>query len=126
MTPLPARPAAGPEAGVVLAKAAVAAAHRLGVTNRELARILGASEASVSRLSRGRALRPDSGEAEMAALFIRLFRSLDALTGGDEGRTRAWYRTYNRHLDGIPAERAQTVEGLIDVLRYLDAMRGKL
>jgi hypothetical protein len=121
-----ARTTVGPQAGVVLAKAALAAAGRLGVTNRELGRILGTSEASISRLSRGRPLRPDSGEAEMAALFVRLFRSLDALTGGDEAKARAWYRAHNRHLDGVPAERAQTVEGLVDVLRYLDAMRGKL
>jgi len=121
-----ARTAAGPEAGAVLAKAALAAAGRLAVTNRELGRILGTSEASISRLSRGRPLRPDSGEAEMAGLFVRLFRSLDALTGGDQARSRSWYRAYNRHLDGVPAERAQTVEGLVDVLRYLDAMRGKL
>jgi Protein of unknown function (DUF2384) len=117
---------ADPEAGVVLAKAAIAAASRLGVTNRELARIVGTSEASISRLSRGRALRLESGEAEMAALFVRLFRSLDTLTGSEEGKARAWYRAYNRHLAGVPAERAQTVEGLVDVLRYLDAMRGKL
>lgn len=110
----------------VLANAARAAAHRLGVSNRELARILGISEASVSRLSRGRALRANSREAEMAALFVRLFRSLDALMGGDETRAQAWYRAGNRHLGGIPAERVQSVEGLIDVVRYLDAMRGKL
>jgi len=116
----------GLDAGVVLAKAVMAAAHRLGVTNRALGRILGTSEASVSRLGRNRAFRAESGEAEMAALFLRLFRSLDALTGGDEGKARAWYDANNRHLGGIPAERAQTVEGLVDVVRYLDAMRGKL
>jgi hypothetical protein len=110
----------------VLADAALAAARRLGVPNRELARILGISEASVSRLSRGRTLRPDSREAEMAALFVRLFRSLDTMTGGDETQAQAWYRAGNRHVGGVPADRVQTVEGLVDVVRYLDAMRGKL
>jgi len=110
----------------VLADATLAAAQRLGVPNRELARILGISEASVSRLSRGRALRADSREAETAALFVRLFRSLDALMSGDETQAQAWYRAGNRHVGGVPADRVQTVEGLVDVVRYLDAMRGKL
>lgn len=110
----------------VLAGATLAAARHLGVPNRELARILGISEASVSRLSRGRTLRPDSREAETAALFVRLFRSLDAITGGDEAQAQAWYRGGNHHVGGVPAERVQTVEGLVDVVRYLDAMRGKL
>ena len=110
----------------VLADATLATARRLDVTNRELARILGISEASVSRLSRGRTLRPDSREAELAALFVRLFRSLDALVGGDEAQAQAWYRAGNRHVGGVPADRVQTVEGLVDVVRYLDAMRGKL
>lgn len=126
MSALAAHPTLGLDAGVVLAKAVLAAADRLGVTNRELARILGTSEASVSRLGRSRAFRLESGEAEMAALFLRLFRSLDALTGGDEAKARAWYGANNRHLGGIPAERVRTVEGLVDVVRYLDAMRGKL
>jgi hypothetical protein len=120
-------PAAEPGGAMrVLAGAALVAARRLQVPNRELARILGISEASVSRLSRGRLLRPDSREAETAALFVRLFRSLDAMTGGDEAQATGWYRAGNRHVGGVPGDRAQTLEGLVDVVRYLDAMRGKL
>src|SRR5713101_5719009 len=112
--------------GAVLAKAALSAAKRLGLTNRELGKILGSSEASVSRLNRRRMLRAGSREAELAALFVRLFRSLDALTGGNEVKARAWYEAQNHHLAGVPAERAQSVEGLVGVVRYLDAMRGNL
>jgi len=119
-------PAAGADAMEVLAGAALAAARILDVSNRELARILGISEASVSRLSRGRTLRSESREAETAALFVRLFRSLDAVTGGNEAQARAWYRASNCHLGGVPADRVQTLEGLVDVIRYLDAMRGRL
>ncbi|HSD11235.1 MAG TPA: MbcA/ParS/Xre antitoxin family protein [Candidatus Binatia bacterium] len=119
-----ARPAPDPEA--VLAKAALSAARCLGLTNRDLARILGTSEASVSRLHRQRALRRGSRESELAALFVRLFRSLDTLTGGDEAKARAWYDAPNAHLGGVPAERVSSVEGLVSVVQYLDAMRGKL
>jgi hypothetical protein len=111
---------------VVLSKATVSAARRLGLTNRELALILGTSEASISRLGRDRGLRPGSGEAELAALFVRLFRSLDALMGGDESKARAWFSAENSHLGGVPAARVQSIEGLVDVVHYLDAIRGKL
>jgi hypothetical protein len=110
----------------VLTKAVRAAAQRLGVRNRELAAILGASEASISRLSGERTVRPGSREGELAALFIRLFRSLDALVGGDDEKARSWFHAANVHLGGVPAARVRTIEGLVDVVHYLDAMRGKL
>jgi Protein of unknown function (DUF2384) len=118
------RPVHDPEA--ILTKAALSAARYLGLTNRELAQILGTSEASVSRLHRQRALRHGSSESELAALFVRLYRSLDTLTGGDGAKARAWYEAPNRHLGGVPAERVSSVEGLVSVVQYLDAMRGKL
>ena len=110
----------------VLTKAVRAAAERLGVRNRDLAVILGASAASISRLSGDRTVRPGSREGELAALFVRLFRSLDALVGGDEAKARSWFHAQNAHLGGVPAARVRSVEGLVDVVHYLDAMRGKL
>jgi hypothetical protein len=104
----------------------LAAAARLGLSNRELARIVGTSEASISRLGRDRELRPNSGEAGLAAMLVRLFRSLDAMVGGDDAQARAWFRGENHHLGGRPADRVQSIEGLVDVVQYLDAMRGKL
>jgi hypothetical protein len=55
-----------------------------------------------------------------------LYRSLDALVGGDDAKARAWLNSENAHLAGVPAERIRTVEGLVDVVQYLDAMRGRL
>ena len=117
---------AGLSPDAVLAKATLAAARRLDISNRELARILGTSEASISRLGGERTLRPDSADGRLAALFVRLFRALDALMGGDEPKARAWFRAENAHLRGVPAERVQAIEGLVDVVHYLDAVRGKL
>ena len=118
--------ARAPDAAAVLTKAVLGAASRLGVRNRELARLLGTSEASVSRLAAGRLLDPDSKDGELALLFLRLYRSLDALVGGDDAQARAWLRAENEHLGGVPAELMQRAEGLVDAVQYLDAMRGRL
>ena len=124
--PLSARPGSRPAPGPVLAKATLAAAERLGLRNRHLAAVIGSSEASVSRLQSGRALDPETKEGELALMFVRLYRSLDALVGGDDAKARAWFTAMNDHLGGVPAERIRTVEGLVDVVQYLDAMRGRL
>jgi transcriptional regulator with XRE-family HTH domain len=125
---LPVRSAAraDPDSAAVLAKATLAAAARLGLSQRGLAAVLGASEASVSRLQRGRGIDPASKEGELALLFLRLYRSLDALVGGDDARAREWLQAGNDHVVGVPAERIARVEGLVDVVQYLDAMRGRL
>ena len=117
-------PAAQPAA--VLTKAILAAATRLELRQRDLAEILGASEASISRLRLGREIEPASKEGQLALLFLRAYRSLDTLVGGDDSTARAWLHALNTHLGGIPAARMRTVEGLVDVVRYLDAMRGTL
>jgi Protein of unknown function (DUF2384) len=114
------------EPGPVLAKAVLAAAGRLGLRNRHLAEVIGSSEASVSRLQHGRGLDPDTKEGELALLFLRIYRGLDALVGGDDEKARQWLHAENDHLRGVPAERIRTVEGLVDVVQYLDAMRGRL
>jgi transcriptional regulator with XRE-family HTH domain len=119
-----------PESGVdpapVLAQAVMRAAALLDLTQKQLAAILGVSEASVSRLERGRGIEPTTKEGELAALFLRMWRSLDALVGGEDEKARAWFHAENDHLRGAPAERVQNVTGLVDVADYLDAMRGKL
>jgi len=116
----------GPEPAPVLAKAAMNAATRLGLRNKQLAEIIGTSEASISRLRGGRGLDPERKEGELALLFLRLYRSLDALVGGDDAKARDWMHAANDHIGGIPADRIRTVEGLVDVVQYLDAMRGRL
>lgn len=126
MTVARATAAATPRPDAVLAKAVLAAASRLGLRHRHLAAVLGASEASVSRLQRGRGIDPASKEGELALLFVRLYRSLDSLVGGDDTRAHRWLHAENTHLGGVPAERIRSVQGLVDVVQYLDAMRGKL
>jgi len=122
----PTRTEPAPEPGPVLTKAVLNAAERLGLRNRQVAAMLGTSEASISRLQGSRGLDPGSKEGELALLFLRVYRSLDALMGGDDARARAWLHADNDHLRGVPADRLRSVEGLVDVVQYLDAMRGRL
>jgi len=118
--------ALAPDPLATLTKAVSRAAGRLGLTQKELAGILGVSPASMSRLGRGRQISPQTKEGELALLFLRVFRSLDALLGGDAEKGRRWLRADNHHLGAAPADLLQTVSGLVHVSEYLDAMRGQL
>ena len=116
-----------PDPGVVVTKAASRAASLLGLSQKELARVLGVSEATASRIASGKVtIDVDKKEGELALLFVRVFRSLDALVGGSEQKARAWFSAENTHVGGVPKERVQSVEGLVHVAQYLDAMRGKI
>ncbi|TCR93349.1 antitoxin Xre/MbcA/ParS toxin-binding domain-containing protein [Rhizobium sp. BK376] len=117
----PARQA--PEAAVIT-KAVTNAAERLGLSARSLAAVLGVSEASISRMKRqDYLLERGSKSFELAVLFVRLFRSLDAIVGGDETVARQWLRNANRAFGAAPADKITTIAGLTDVLAYLDARR---
>ncbi|MCB1377999.1 MAG: DUF2384 domain-containing protein [Alphaproteobacteria bacterium] len=108
----------------VLTKAVVRAASRLEVTAKALSAILGLSEASVSRMKQGDfKLEVGTKPFELGVLFVRLFRSLDAIVGGDEAVARSWLRSANLVLDGRPLDKISTIAGLTDVIAYLDARR---
>jgi hypothetical protein len=117
---------ARPDEAAVVSKAVVRAADRLGLTARALARAIGVSEATVSRMKRGHLLEPGGKPFELAVMLVRLYRSLDAITGGDEATARAWMANPNTALGGAPAELAQTVTGLAHVIAYLDARRARV
>ena len=100
------------------------AAARLGVSNKVLAAVIGLSEASVSRMGNGTyELASGNKSFELALMFVRLFRSLDAIVDGDEAVASAWLRAKNRVLGQPPLALIQTVPGLMHVLGYLDARR---
>lgn len=113
-----------PDTGMVLAKATTRASKMLGLSGASLARTLGLSEPTISRLVRGdKPLAPDSKEGELAMLLVRVFRSLDALVGTDDQKRMAWMTTHNRALGGVPQRLVQTAAGLVATLNYLDGMR---
>ena len=110
--------------GAIVTKAVVRAAARLELPNRVLARVLGVSEATVSRMGSGAyQLKRGDKPFEIALLFLRLFRSLDALAAGDERIAQAWLRNDNLALGGVPAQLIESLGGMIHVVGYLDAQR---
>lgn len=110
--------------GAVLTKALLRAADRLGVTGATLAAVVGLSPASLTRMKKGEfALEAGTKPFELAILFVRLFRSLDAIAGGDERIARAWLASPNTALDAAPIDKIRTIPGLMDVIAYLDARR---
>ena len=122
-TPRQARKRPAGQAAVVT-KGVMRAAARLGLSNRLLAVILGLSEATVSRMGSGTyQLEADSKPFELAVLFLRLFRSLDAIVSGDVEVARSWLRNDNAALRAAPIALIESVSGLVNVVAYLDARR---
>lgn len=116
-----------PQPGRTLAKATLRAAALLGLSQADIAPVLGVSRATVSRMSSGAyVLEPDQKAWELAALFVRLFRSLDALVGSNEAQARAWLDSENQALGGVPKSLLPHAEGLVRVVHYLDAARGRI
>lgn len=110
-----------PEEKRVLAKAVMNAAKALGLTQDETGKIIGRDRSSI-----GRGIDPDSKAGELALILIRCHRGLFLLLGGEEADLKHWMNTPNHHLNGTPAELMMSVAGLVNVVMYLDAIRGKV
>jgi transcriptional regulator with XRE-family HTH domain len=108
----------------VLTKATLRSAALLGLNGATLAKVLGTSEATVSRIANGeKTLESGSKPAELAALLVRAYRSLDAVVGNSDEQRRAWMSSFNRGLNAVPRDAILTAEGLVRVVTYLDAAR---
>ena len=113
-----------PEAAAVLSKAVARAAERLDVSKSLLARVLGVSPPTITRLYSGHyLLDPKRKEWDFALLFVRVFRSLDSIVG-NESTARQWLTSDNLGLGAKPIELIRNTEGLVRVVQYLDASRG--
>lgn len=111
-----------PQPAQVLGKAVLRAADRMGLSRVELGRALGRDRSSLTRAG----VDPDSKAGELAALLIRSYRSLAVMVDDNEAQMREWLGTPNRHTGGVPREQLQTVDGLVTVCGYLDAIRAKV
>jgi transcriptional regulator with XRE-family HTH domain len=116
-----------PDPGRVLTGAVLRASGLLDITQSALAQILGLSPSTISRMAKGAyALDAQKKEWELGALFVRLFRSLDALIGSNDAAARAWLNGQNRGLAGRPIDLIRNTEGLVRVVQYLDCARGRI
>jgi uncharacterized protein (DUF2384 family) len=114
----------GPDEATVVTKAALRAADRLGLKSNVVARMIGVSEPTLSRMRSGDyLLNREQKPFELAILFIRLYRSLDAIVDGDDHVAQNWMRNENAALKGRPLDLIQSVAGLTHVIQYLDARR---
>ena len=117
-------PRGRPDDATVVSKAVMRAAGRLELPNRALASILGLSEASVSRMAAGAfQVSPGTKPFELAVLFLRMFRSLDAIANGDATVARSWLRNDNTAIGIAPVKALESITGLVNVVAYLDARR---
>jgi hypothetical protein len=120
-------PESKPEPRRVLTGAVLRASALLEITQSALGQILGLSPSTVSRMAHGTyALDEQKKEWELGALFVRLFRSLDAVIGSNDTAARAWLNGENSALIGRPIDLIRTTEGLVRVVQYLDAARGRI
>ena len=117
---------AKPEPNAVLAKAVLNAAEQLGLKQGNLAAVLGIHRTAISRLKQNPDINPTSKEGELALLLVRLARALFALTGGDRDWIQHFMNSPNKVTGGIPAQQIARIEGLIRVLQFVDAIRGKV
>lgn len=112
----------------VLSKALINMASHLDLSGKDLSEIIGISESSATRLHQGKKLiSPNTKEGELALLLLRIYRSLNALVGNHHDKARAWLQSKNTYFNHKkPIDEMKHVQGLVLVLNYLDAMRGKL
>ncbi|MBJ6126034.1 MbcA/ParS/Xre antitoxin family protein [Microvirga sp. BT325] len=107
----------GPHGRVLLFQAATQAAYRLQISEQELATIIGRSD----RKNDDCPPKGYQNVSETAALFLRVYHSLDTLAGSDSATTISWLRSYNIALTSCPIELMRSSAGLRDVLDYLES-----
>ena len=106
-----------------LRKALQCAGEELGLSAQETAQAIGKSRAFFEQ-ARAQS-RIDLHTQRMIALVLRLHRSTWALVGDDTELMRHWVNTANRPTGGLPREQLQDSEQLVELVQYLDAMRGR-
>jgi hypothetical protein len=97
----------------------------LNVSSAEKCAIIGVNASTLSR-NQQKGFAPHSKTGELQLQFVRLYRSLYAIAGGDKDFMQHWFRTENNTLNATPSEHVCKISGLIYTNEYLDAMRGKI
>ena len=116
-----------PSDAELVTTALIRSADCLGMSLSRLARVIGVGEATIKNCSRGASTLTRPKQQELALGLIRVYRALFAILGGDEAQMKHWMQTANRHLgQQVPVDLVESYQGLAEVNRYLDAMRGRV
>lgn len=105
---------------VVLAKALLNTTDQLGLKQSQIASVIGVHRSSISHLRKKPRLDPATKQGELALLLIRIYRAVYALTGGNSEWIHHFMNSYNKAISGIPIEQIQNIQGLINVLNFVE------
>lgn len=106
----------------VLAEAVLKTADLLGLSNTQLATVMGLDIMSMNQIEFSAVLEPASAQGEAGLLLIRLYQSLSTLTCGDSEWIAYFMNAFNTATDGVPTQQIQTREGLEKVLTVVEAL----
>ena len=106
----------------VLAEAVLNTADLLGLSQTQLATVMGLDRASINTLEFSAVFEPASAQGEYGLLLIRLYQSLSTLTGGDSEWIDYFMNTFNTATDGVPIQQIQIIKGLEKVLTVVEAL----
>lgn len=107
----------------IVCRAFFRAADDLGHSRVYLEKLLNKTGNTISNLRSGKSSLRGT-EQELALLYLRIYRSLSALMGGNLDQCKAWLEAENHALGDSPKEMITSIEGLVHVVDYLDSMRG--
>ena len=107
---------------MVLAEAVLKTANLLGLSNTQLAAVMGLDIMSMNQIEFSAVLEPTSAHGEAGLLLIRLYQNLSSLTGGDSEWIDYFMNAFNTTTDGVPIQQIQTREGLEKVLTVVEAL----
>jgi plasmid maintenance system antidote protein VapI len=105
----------------VVSKAFMEAGNDLGLNGCQLAKTIGLSEATISRIRRGSCMiTPDTKPYEMAMMVIRIHKAVMGIMKQDVSAAKAWMNTENEELKAVPARKICDIRGLVSVLAYAE------
>ena len=112
----------------VLTTAVANVAKNLDIGPTELAKIIGVSQSSASRLMAGHYDIKDSTKTwELGALFVRMYRGLYSIVGNNDQLAQQWLKSGNAVFGGAqPYDVIQQAQGLVHACDYIDAHRATI
>lgn len=109
---------------LIIAKALKRAGQFMGLKSSLLAEILNVSTSTLNRDFQN-GIEPDTLKGKVSLMIIRMYRSLSVISGNNDSFVKHFLNTENKYFRAAPVDVIRSLEGLVQVNQYLDAMRGK-